>query len=86
VVKILPAKKPLWKSLYDKNPGIQKLSVESLRMNERFSDLLTEYLEERDRQNSDYYDNRFIGSRSDGVRYMEELAQKMDVLIHGVQE
>ena len=54
-------------------------------MNERFSDLLKEYLDERDRQNSDYYDNRFIGSRHDGAQHMEELAQKMDALIHGVE-
>jgi hypothetical protein len=55
-------------------------------MNERFSDLLTEYLEERDRQNSDYYDYRYIGSRGEGAQHMLELAQKMDVLIHGVKE
>jgi len=55
-------------------------------MNERFSDLLKEYLEERDRQNSDYYDNRLsISSRYNGARYMEELAQRMDALIHGVE-
>jgi hypothetical protein len=55
-------------------------------MTERFSDLLTEYLEERDRQNSDYYDYRYIGSKGEGAQHMLELAQKMDVLIHGVQE
>ena len=55
-------------------------------MNERFSELLWEYLHERDRQNSDYYDDRFIGSRSEGNRHMEELAEKMDALIHGVKE
>ena len=55
-------------------------------MNERFSDLLTEYLEERDRQNSDYYDWCAIGDKGQGAQHMLELAQKMDVLIHGVQE
>ena len=55
-------------------------------MNERFSYLLAEYLEERDRQNSDYYDHRYFGSRGEGARHMSELAQKMDVLIHGVEE
>ena len=55
-------------------------------MSERFSDLLTEYLDERDRQTGDYYDDRFIGSRGEGARHMEELAKKMDALIHGVKE
>jgi predicted CopG family antitoxin len=55
-------------------------------MNERFSDLLIEYLEERERQNSDYYDYRYIGSRGEGAERMSELTQKMDVLIHGVEE
>jgi hypothetical protein len=55
-------------------------------MNERFSKLLAEYLNERDRQNSDYYDDRYIGERSRGTQYMVELAQKMNELIHGVEE
>lgn len=51
-------------------------------MHERFSELLSKYLDEHDRQNSDYYDGRFIGERSRGSNYMLELAQKMDQLIH----
>jgi hypothetical protein len=55
-------------------------------MNERFSELLSEYLDERERQNSNYYDNRYIGDRSYGREYMQELADKMDQLIHGIKE
>jgi hypothetical protein len=55
-------------------------------MNEQFSDLLDDYLDERDRQNSDYYDNRLISRRSDGYQLMRELAKKMNELVHGVKE
>lgn len=55
-------------------------------MSERFSDLLSEYLDERDRQNSNYYDGRVIGARSDGFYHMQDLAKKMDDLIHGVEK
>jgi hypothetical protein len=54
-------------------------------MNERFSELLNEYLDERDRQNSNYYDGRFIGDRSKGHYRMIELAEKMDALINRVE-
>lgn len=54
-------------------------------MNERFSDLLEEYLEERDRQNGDYYNGSLIGMRGAGFQHMMKLAKKMDELIHGVE-
>jgi len=52
----------------------------------KFSELLEEYLDERDRQNSDYYDDRYIGSRIQGRELMQELAKAMDKLIHGVKD
>jgi len=55
-------------------------------MNERFSELLSEYLYEHDRQNSDYYDDRSFDDRTRGRWHMEDLAEKMDALIHGVKE
>jgi|TARA_R110000823_G_scaffold295752_1_gene415736 hypothetical protein len=51
----------------------------------KFSELLNEYLEERDRQTSNYYDNMYIGSRSAGYDRMAELEDQMDLLI-GVNE
>jgi hypothetical protein len=52
----------------------------------KFSELLEEYLDERDRQNSDYYDDRYIGSKTHGRELMQELAEAIDKLIHGVEE
>lgn len=52
----------------------------------KFSEVLEEYLQERDRQNSDYYDDRYLGARIQGREYMDELAQEMDRMIHGVEE
>ena len=46
-----------------------------------FSEVLEEYLDERDRQNSDYYDNRYIGSRSEGRQRMADLAKELDEMI-----
>jgi hypothetical protein len=54
-----------------------------VRMTEKFSELLSEYLDERDRQNGAYYDGRYFGDQLAGRRLMEELAAKMDALIHG---
>lgn len=48
----------------------------------KFSELLDEYLMERDRQKSDYYDNRFIGDRMKGCWMMEDLAKQMDEMIY----
>lgn len=52
----------------------------------KFSQVLEEYLEERDRQNSDYYDNRFIGAHLQGRLRMEDLAKELDKMVHGVEE
>tara|TARA_R110000868_G_scaffold87435_1_gene244566 strand:- start:152 stop:310 length:159 start_codon:yes stop_codon:yes gene_type:complete len=51
----------------------------------KFSELLNEYLEERDRQTSNYYDNIYIGARYVGSDRMAELEDQMDLLI-GVNE
>ena len=55
-------------------------------MNRKFSEVLEEYLTERDRQNSDYYDPRYIGLRAEGREYMNELAAELDLMIQGVKE
>lgn len=48
---------------------------------DKFSELLEMYLQERDRQNSDYYDGRYIGARIEGRQSMEDAASKMDDMI-----
>jgi predicted CopG family antitoxin len=52
----------------------------------KFSEVLEEYLQERERQNSDYYDNRFIGTKLQGRHNMEDLAKQLDEMVHGVEE
>ena len=52
----------------------------------KFSEVLSEYLEEYDHQNSDYYDSGYIGNRMLGVKRLQELANEMDKMIHGVEE
>ena len=47
----------------------------------KFSELLNEYLEERDHQTSNYYDNMHILTRSVGSDRMAELEDQMDLLI-----
>lgn len=49
------------------------------------SEVLEEYLAERDRQNSDYYDNRQIDARMEGRWLMQDLAKELDELVHGVE-
>jgi predicted CopG family antitoxin len=44
----------------------------------KFSEVLEEYLEERERQNSDYYDNRYIGDRTEGRYHMIDLRRELD--------
>jgi predicted CopG family antitoxin len=53
-------------------------------MSRKFSEVLEEYLDERERQNSDYYDNRFIGSKLQGRHRMEDLAKEMDEMAKGI--
>jgi len=48
----------------------------------KFSEILEEYLEEWDRQHSDYYDNKMIGSSRNGRERMEELAKEMDTMFY----
>lgn len=52
----------------------------------KFSEVLDEYLSEREAQNSDYYNDRFIGERYAGQRLMQELASELDEMVHGVSE
>lgn len=47
----------------------------------KFTDLLDEYLELRDQQKSDYYENRYIGERYDDIERMRVLRDKMDSMI-----
>lgn len=54
-------------------------------MSRKFSEVLEEYLDERERQNSDYYDNRYIGSKLQGRHLMEDLAKEMDEMVQGVE-
>jgi predicted CopG family antitoxin len=51
----------------------------------KFSEVLEEYLEERDRQNSDYYNNRFIGDKTEGQYHMTDLAKELDQMVQGVE-
>ena len=51
-----------------------------------FSDVLNEYLDERDRQNSDYYDNRALSDRLNGRQRMMDLSRELDDMINGVEE
>ena len=57
-------------------------------MNRKFSEILEEYLQERDRQNSDLYHNRSIDEQADGGYYMKDLANEMDSMTEhfGVKE
>lgn len=50
----------------------------------KFTEVLEEYLEERERQNGDYYDNRYIGSKLQGRWRMDDLAKELDEMIQGI--
>ena len=52
----------------------------------KFTEVLELYLDERDRQKSDYYNNRFIGDSAAGRWYMQDLAKELDEMLHGVEE
>lgn len=47
----------------------------------KFTEVLEDYLDERDRQNSDYYDNKYLGSRLLGQKEMRELAEQLNQMI-----
>jgi hypothetical protein len=51
----------------------------------KFSEVLELYLCERDRQNSNHYDGRFLGDSVAGRYYMEDLAKQLDEMVHGVE-
>ncbi len=44
----------------------------------KFTELLEEYLDLRDKLNSDYFDNRFIGERSQAREQLAEIAAEID--------
>ena len=52
----------------------------------KFTDVLDEYLEERERQNSDYYDGRWIELRTKGRFHLEDLAQELNKFFQEVEE
>lgn len=54
-------------------------------MKQQFTEVLEEYLNERDRQNSNYYDNRYIGDRTKGRYHMIDLAKELDEMVQGVE-
>jgi hypothetical protein len=55
-------------------------------MTDKFSEVLELYLQERDRQNSDYYEGRFLGDSVAGRYYMEDLAKQLDDMVQKVTE
>lgn len=55
-------------------------------MMKKFSEVLEEYLDERERQNGDYYDNRYLGDKLKGRCRMIDLAKELDEMVHGVEE
>lgn len=46
-----------------------------------FTELLEEYLGERDRQNNDYYEGRYFQSQIDGRERMANLAKQIDEMV-----
>lgn len=52
----------------------------------KFTDVLEEYLDEYNRQNSDYYHGRFIGDSTKGRLYLEDLAKELNEMVQGVNE
>lgn len=52
----------------------------------KFTEVLEEYLEERDRQMGDYYDTRRIGSKLEGQLRMEDLAKELNKMVQGIEE
>lgn len=55
-------------------------------MNRKFSEVLEDYLEERDRQNGDYYDRRYFGERRHGFEQLLALRKELDEMVHGVKK
>ena len=55
-------------------------------MTRKFSEVLEEYLSERDRLNGDYYDHRYIGDRWEARGNLEDLAKELDDMVGEVKE
>ncbi len=52
----------------------------------KFTEVLEEYLDERERQSNDYYDNRYIKLKMEGCYRMNDLAKELDEMVQGVKE
>lgn len=50
-------------------------------MTRSFTEVLEEYLDERDRQNCNHYDNGWLGARARGQEKMNELAEELNEMI-----
>jgi hypothetical protein len=51
----------------------------------KFSEVLEEYLDQRERLNGDYYDNMPIYLRGDAREDLENLANELDEIVEKVQ-
>ena len=52
----------------------------------KFTDILEEYLNVRERLNSDYYDGRYIGERTSARYQLQNLAKELDDIIKKVNK
>lgn len=52
----------------------------------KFTEVLEEYLTERERQNGDYYDNRYIGYKLEGRYHMVNLAKELDEMVQKAED
>ena len=68
------------------NKPQEKVKEQTIKMTRKFSEVLEDYLHERDLLNGDYYDNRFLNARTLGQHRMEDLAQELDKMVKGVEE
>lgn len=52
----------------------------------KFTDVLEEYLDIRERLNSDYYDDRYIEDRTRARYKMQDLANELDDIVEKVNK
>jgi hypothetical protein len=52
----------------------------------KFTEVLEEYLDLREQLNSDYFDDKYIGCRSDARESLEELKIELDEFFKGVKD
>ena len=52
----------------------------------QFTDVLEEYLVERERQSSDYYDGRYIGAKLEGRFRLQDLADELNDMVAKVSQ